>query len=260
MSAEAAPLRSEQRGPVRILTLDRPEARNTITPALLTALGRAALDAEADPEVRVLVLTARGERAFCAGMDLQASSEDFAGALREEPAAAGFAKLLHGELALPVVGAAVGSAVAGGLELLLGCDLVVASSEARFGLPEVRRGLIPGGNGTLLGGRIPLAWALELALTGESISAARALEMGLANRVVPPGEVLDTALGLAERIAANGPLAVAAVKELVRLSARDLDAARRATAERAPALFASEDAREGARAYLEKREPVWKGR
>jgi len=256
----AAPLRTERRGPILILTLDRPEARNTITPGLLVALGRAVLDAEADPQLRAVVLTASGERTFCAGMDLRATGDDFAAAMRDEEAAAGFAKLLHGELSLPVVGAAGGSAVAGGLELLLGCDLIVASSEARFGLPEVKRGLIPGGNGTLLAARIPLANALELVLTGESISAARALEIGLVNRVVPPAEVLTTALALAERIAANGPLAVAAARELVRLGATDLEAARRQTAERAPGLFASADAQEGARAYLEKREPVWKKR
>ncbi|HET9612104.1 MAG TPA: enoyl-CoA hydratase-related protein [Acidimicrobiales bacterium] len=146
----------------------------------------------------------------------------------------------------------------GGLELLLGCGVVVASSEARFGLPEVQRGLFAAGGGTFIGQRIPLAVALEIALTGDLFDAGRAYELGLVNRVVPPRDVLDTAL--AERIAANGPLAVAASKELVRLGASDAGRARQRLDEWREVVFSSDDAREGARAFVEKRPPAWSGR
>ncbi len=169
-------------------------------------------------------------------------------------------KFVHGEVATPIVGGANGAAVAGGLELLLGCDMVVASSEARFGLPEVQRGLFAAGSGTSIGQRIPLAVALEIALTGEMIDAGRAYELGLVNKVVPPDEVLDAALSLADRIAANGPLGVAASKELVRLAATAPDRARERLAEWQKVVFSSEDAQEGARAFVEKRPPVWTGR
>jgi enoyl-CoA hydratase/carnithine racemase len=250
----------ERRGAVAVLRLDRPDARNALTPALVSALGSAVLAADADPEVRAIVLTGTGTRAFCAGMDLRsfAGGDQVAGA--DDPGVAGFVKLVHGEVATPIVGGANGAAVAGGLELLLGCDMVVASSEGRFGLPEVQRGLFAAGSGTSIGQRIPLAVALEIALTGEMIDAGRAYELGLVNKVVPPDEVLDAALALAERIAANGPLGVAASKELVRLAAAAPDRARARLAEWQKVVFSSEDAQEGAQAFVEKRPPVWTGR
>jgi enoyl-CoA hydratase len=168
--------------------------------------------------------------------------------------------LLNGEVSVPVIGAANASAVAGGFELLLGCDVIVASSEAVFGLPEVKRALFPAGNGTRLGARVPLGIALELTLTGDSISAARAYELGLVNAVVAPAEVLDVALGYAERISGNGPLAVAAIKELVRLSVSDPARAIERQREWQQTVFSSEDAKEGALAFVEKRAPVWQGR
>ena len=149
--------------------------------------------------------------------------------------------------------------MAGGFELLMGCDLVVASAEASFGLPEVKRGLFAAGGGTTIGQRVPLAVALEVVLTGDKFDAARAYELGLVNRVVPPGDVLATALDLAERIAANGPLGVAASKELVRLSATDAARAEERMKHWQPLVFASADAQEGARAFVEKRPPVWTG-
>jgi len=252
-------LAREQHGPVAVLRLDRPDARNALTPELTSALGTAVLEADADPDVRAVVLTGTGTRAFCAGMDLRA----FAGGDQisgEDPGVAGFMALVGGEVATPIVGAANGSAVAGGLELLLGCDVVVASSEARFGLPEVQRGLFAAGGGTFIGQRIPLAVALEMTLTGDLIDAGRAYELGLVNAVVPPDDVLPAALALAERIAANGPLAVAASKELVRLGASDPRRARERLAEWQRVVFASEDAREGALAFVEKRPPTWTGR
>jgi enoyl-CoA hydratase/carnithine racemase len=251
---------TERRGAVVVLRLDRPKARNALTPALIGALGSAIVEADADPGVRAVVLTGTGSRAFCAGMDLRAFADGDRIAGADDPGVAGFGRFVHGETATPVVGAANATAVAGGLELLLGCDIVVASSEAMFGLPEVKRGLFPAGGGTLLGQRIPLGVALELTLTGDPVDAARAYELGLVNRVVPPAEVLDTAIGLAERIAANGPLGVAACKELVRLAVADPARARERERELSASVFASEDAQEGARAFVEKRSPVWSGR
>ncbi|HEV2310809.1 MAG TPA: enoyl-CoA hydratase-related protein [Acidimicrobiia bacterium] len=249
-----------QRGAVLVLRLNRPDARNALTPALLRALSGAIVDAEADPTVRAIVLTGTGDRAFCAGMDLRA----FAAGEHPDSADAdetrGFFRLLEGDVAIPVVGAANATAVAGGFELLLGCDVIVASDTARFGLPEVTRGLFPAGGGTFLGTRLPLGVALELALTGDPIDARRAADLGLVSRVVPPEDVLDTALALAERIAANGPLALRATKELMRLGVTDAARARERLREWQEIVFTSEDAREGATAFVEKRPPVWRGR
>lgn len=256
---DAEPLLSERRGNLLLLRLDRPEARNALSPALMAALVAAVDEAEADPEVGAVVLTGTGDRAFSAGMDLKAFA---AGNVRidGDEMMRGFARLLEGDIRVPIVGAANASALAGGLELLLGCDVVVASSEARFGLPEVRRGLIAGGSGTRLGARIPLALAMEILLTGDAISAQRAYEIGLVNAVVAPDEVLPVALDLAERLAANGPLALAATKELGRLAVTDPSRYATRLVELREAVFTSEDAREGATAFVEKRAPEWTGR
>jgi enoyl-CoA hydratase/carnithine racemase len=250
---------TEQRGAVTVLRLNRPEARNSLNPELLTEIGLGMLRAESDPDTRAVVLTGTGEKAFCAGMDLRAFAEG--GSLGgSKEGMEGFARFTRGEIGVPVVGAANATAVAGGFELLLGCDVVVASASASFGLPEVKRGLFAAGGGVFVSTRIPLAVALELTLTGDLIDAARAQSLGLINQVVPPAEVLDAALALAGRIARNGPLALQATKQLVRTASTDLDKARSLAAEWQPKVFGSEDAKEGATAFIEKRDPVWTGR
>lgn len=256
MSAE---LVREREGRVLVLRLNRPEARNALTLELIAELGAVALEAEADPGIRAVVLTGSGERAFCAGMDLKS----FAGgapAFERDESGRAYLRLLAGELRVPLIGAANGTAVGGGLELLLGCDVVVASSEARFGFPEVKRGLFPAGSGTSLATRLPLAVALEMTLTGELVDAPRAGEIGLVNAVVAPGEVLPTALSLAGRIASNAPLALAACRELVRLHVSDPARVPERLDHWRTVVFGSEDAREGAQAFVERREPVWRGR
>ncbi len=250
----------QRRGSVLVARLNRPAARNALSPSLMAAIGSALLDGENDGDIRAVVLTGTGDRAFCAGMDMQQFSDGREMVPGDDRAAQAFYRLLRGEIGVPVVGAANATAVAGGFELLLGCDVIVASAEAKFGLPEVKRGLFPAGGGTLLGTRIPLSIALEMVLTGDSIDAGRAYEIGLVNAVVAPGQVLATAVSLAERIAANGPLGVAAGKELVRLGVADTGRAAERLVDLQTRVFASEDAKEGALAFLEKRPPAWRGR
>jgi enoyl-CoA hydratase/carnithine racemase len=250
----------DRRGAVLVARLNRPDARNALTPELLRAIGGAIVDGEADPDIRAVVLTGTGNRAFCAGMDLRAFAAGEGAGVGDDEATRGFFRLTEGDTTIPVVGAANGTAVAGGFELLLACDVIVASSEAEFGLPEVKRGLFPAGGGTFLGTRVPLGIALEMTLTGDAISAERAYELGLVNAIVTPDEVIGTAVAFAERIAANGPLGVAAVRELVRLGVSDAARARQRLDEWRHLVFSSEDAKEGAMAFVEKRAPVWQGR
>ena len=250
---------TERRGAVTILRLNRPEARNALNPELLTAIGLGMVEAENDPDVRAVVLTGTGDKAFCAGMDLRAFAEGgTVGGSKE--GMQGFARFTQGDIGVPIVGAANATAVAGGFELLLGCDVVVASEAAKFGVPEVKRGLFAAGGGVFISTRIPLALALELTLTGDLIDAPRAQSLGLVNQIVAPDQVLNAAIAFAERIAKNGPLALQATKQLVWTASTDLEKARALAAEWQPKVFGSEDAKEGATAFIEKRDPVWKGR
>ena len=256
MATTSEELTTQRRGRTLVITIDRPGARNAINRSVSFGLASAMDQLDHDPELSVAVLTGAGG-SFCAGMDLKAflAGEDI-----EVPGRGlGFTERPPRK---PVISAVEGFALAGGTELALATDLIVASRDARFGLPEVRRGLVAGGGGLIrLPQRIPFQKAMELALTGESLTAEEALVLGLVNRVTEPGEALAGALELAERIAANGPLAVAATKEIV-VAARDWPADEAFGRQRAiyEPVFASADAREGGAAFAEKRQPVWQGR
>jgi enoyl-CoA hydratase/carnithine racemase len=241
----------ERRGAVLIVTLNRPEAGNALDPDTGSGILEAFTVARDDAAVRAVVVTGQGEKIFCAGMDLKA----FVAGADMAPVGRGINALET--CPKPVIAAVNGAALAGGFELAMRCDLIVAAEHARFGLPEVKRGLVAAGGGTRLPARIPLAVALELGLTGDPIDAARALALGLINRVVPAADVLDAALELAGRITANGPLAVQATKQLMYAEIGSGDPKFVATTV-AP-VFASKDAREGATAFAEKRAPVWRG-
>ncbi|HUX04346.1 MAG TPA: crotonase/enoyl-CoA hydratase family protein [Acidimicrobiales bacterium] len=247
----------ERRGHIELLTLNRPEARNAINRATAVLLSEFLDAAEADDEVWVVVLSAVGDKAFSAGMDLKAF------ATGEIPATdKGFAGITNRVFPKPLICAATGSALAGGLEIMISCDMVIAAEHAKFGIPEAQRGLIAGGGGLIrLPKRIPLAVAYEMALTADPIDAARAYELGLVNRVVPGDQVLEVALALAERIATNAPLAVRTSKHVMRES-RELDEAQAWTVsdQAFAAITKSADALEGAVAFAEKREPRWQGK
>ena len=253
----------ERRDAVEILRINRPEARNALNAAVISGLGLGIEEADADPDVRAIVLTGTGDRAFCAGMDLRgfAAGSNAATSEQDRRGAAAYGRFIRDGIGTPVIGAANATAVAGGFELLLACDLVVAAETAAFGLPEVKRALFPAGGGIFLGRYVPRAVALELTLTGDTIDARRALELNLVSRTVPQDRVLTEAVDLAERIAANGPLAVRAIKRLVRAATVRPPAEVWALQdELQPQVFGSEDAKEGATAFIERRTPVWKGR
>jgi enoyl-CoA hydratase/carnithine racemase len=195
--SEPPELVGQRHGPTLVLRLNRPQVRNALSWTLIEHLGMAVSGAETDPDVRVVVITGTGDRAFCAGEDLRPL------AAGETPPRVhdGFLRLVSGLVSVPVVAAVNATAVAAGLEILLGCDVVVASSKARFGLPEVKRGLFAGAGVLNIARRLPLGVALELALTGDTMDAARAHQLGLVNVLAPPERVLDEALARAERIA-----------------------------------------------------------
>jgi enoyl-CoA hydratase len=247
----------ERHGHIEILTINRPEARNAINLATATALSTALDDIEADDDVRVVVLTAAGDKAFSAGMDLKAfASGEFP--ITEK----GFGGITKRDFPKALIAACNGSALAGGCEIMLSCDLVVAADHAKFGIPEVARGLVAGAGGLIrLPKRIPRAIALELALTGEPIDAQRALQIGLVNRVVPGDQLMTEAMALAERIAKNAPMAVRLSKQVMKQAAELTEDEGWVVND---AVFGeigrSPDAMEGAIAFAEKREPNWTGK
>ncbi|WP_110206856.1 enoyl-CoA hydratase/isomerase family protein [Nocardioides daejeonensis] len=245
-------------GPVGLITLDRPEKRNALNAAMIDGIVHALEAHEADPAVRAIVLTGTGDRAFCAGMDLTRVSSSEPGAPTTRPETSTYKRLLTDGSTKPLIAAVNGTAVAGGFELMLACDLVISAPHARFGLPEVARGLVAGAGGTFLPLRIPRAVAFELALTAEAIDATRAHALGLVNHVVPADEVLPRALALATTIAANSPHAVRLTRGLLR-DATDLSAAEAWSHVDAAVteVLAGPDAREGAQAFLERRTPQW---
>jgi len=256
MSDEQAVL-SERRGRVLAITLNRPDARNAVNAALAQGIAATLDELDGDDELQVGVLTGAGN-GFCAGMDLKA----FVGGESPHVEGRGFAGITQRSSDKPLIAAVEGFAVAGGLEVALSCDLIVAARGAKLGIPEVKRSLVAAGGALLrLPRRIPYHVAMELALTGDPISAERAHELGLVNRLAEPGAAVDTAVELAEAIAANAPLALAATKRIVVESpAWDPNEAWMKQGEIAGPVFVSEDAREGATAFAEKRAPVWKGR
>jgi enoyl-CoA hydratase len=251
------PVLTEVTDGVGVLTLNRPEARNAVDLATTEALAAAVDEFEARDDVAVLVLTGAGGT-FCAGMDLKA----FARGERPRIEGRGFAGLTEAPPVKPLIAAVEGWALAGGCELVLTADLVVAARDARFGIPEVKRGLFAAGGGVLrLAKALPYQRAMEMALTGDPLPAEEAHRFGLVNVLTEPGGALAGARELAARIAANGPLAVRASKQLIAGSVGWTDrAALDAQVELADTVFASADALEGARAFAEKRAPVWQGR
>jgi enoyl-CoA hydratase len=247
----------EARDGVQVITINRPEARNALNGAVSRGIAAALDELDESPDLRVGVLTGAGGT-FCAGMDLKA----FLGGDVPLVEGRGLGGLTEAPPRKPLIAAVEGYAVAGGFELLLACDLVVASETSSFGVPEVKRGLVAAaGAALLLPRRIPQAVALEMLLTGASIDADRALQLGLVNRLTPEGGALAGALELAAQVAANGPLAVAVSKQIARSSTDwTLEEGWRRQSELMMPVFSSEDAREGATAFAEKRPPVWKGR
>ena len=246
-------------GRVATITLDRPEQRNAVDPELTEELGAAVAAFEADPEVWVAILTGAGPN-FCAGADLKALAAGRAAELTTEQG--GFAGWVRYPRTKPVIAAVTGFALAGGTELVLACDLVVAAPDAQFGLPEVTRGIVAAGGGLFrLPRALPPARAAELVLTGERLGAEEAHRLGMVNHLVPVEQVLGKAREIADRICANAPVAVreslAVVRDAYELSEQEAwDRSAQAMAR----ARASEDAKEGPRAFAEKRAPRWTGR
>jgi len=254
---DAPAVLTERSGRVLTITINRPDQRNAVNAAVAGGIARSLDELDADPELSVGVLTGAG-KGFCAGMDLKA----FVAGDQPWVEGRGFAGLVERPPEKPLIAAVEGFAVAGGLEVALACDLIVASRGARLGIPEVKRGLVAAGGGLLrLPRALPRNVASEMALTGDPLDAERAYELGLINRLTEPGEALNAALELAETIAANGPLALAATKRIMRESADwpDSEFFARQREINLP-VRNSEDAREGATAFAERRDPVWKGR
>src|SRR3954469_3039704 len=251
------PVLTERRDNVLPVTLNLPDARNAVNLALAEGVAAALDELDSDDGLSVGILTGAGH-GFSAGMDLKA----FVPGERPWVGDRGFAGIAERASRKPLIAAIEGFAVAGGLEIALACDLIVAARDARLGIPEAKRSLVAAAGALLrLPRRIPYHVAMEMALTGDHITAERAHAVGLVNRVAEPGEAVAVAHALARAVAANGPLALEASKRiLVEAPGWAEDELWERQGEISGPVFASEDAREGATAFAEKRDPVWKGR
>ncbi len=262
----------EKRDGVAILTFNRPERKNAISPQMMLQLAEAWIEYRDDPALRVAILTGAGDEAFCVGGDLQLLMPLFTGARQPEDdwdrallanlRSVAVALLRPFELYKPIVAAVNGYALAGGCEILQATDIRIASRTASFGLSEAQRGLVPGGGSMVrLARQVPYCKAMEILLLGDRMPAEEAHRIGLVNEVVEPERVLPRALEVAERLARNGPLALRKIKEAVlRTSGEPLARAHEIENECSAVVLASEDAREGPRAFMEKRAPVFTGR
>jgi len=266
------PVLLEKRGHVALVTLNRPEARNSFSPEMLVKLAKHWEEVRDDASVRVAIVTGAGDKAFCSGADLGQLIPLVSGARKpqnewdekvlkdREILAKGLLRTF--DVGKPVIAAINGFAVAGGMELAQGTDMRIAADTAKLGVQEVKWAIFPGGGSTVrLPRQIPYARAMELLLTGDLISAQEAYELGFLNRVVPQSQVLDAAFELAEKVAANGPIAVQAIRKSARecLGHPESDAMAMESRFAAP-VFKTEDAREGPRAFMEKRKPNYQGR
>ena len=243
---------------VLIITLNRPEARNAVNYETAVQLAAALDELDSNPDLTVGILTGAGNT-FCAGMDLKAFAKD---GQRPYVGRRGFAGICEQPPRKPLIAAIEGYALAGGLEIAMACDMIVAGSSAKFGLPETKRGIVPGSGGMLrLPARVPYVVAMELVLTGDMFSAEQAANWGLINRVVPEGDALQGALDLAARIKENGPMAVQVAKHVISQS-KDWPQEHMFDLQRPriDAVFVSADAKEGATAFAEKRKPIWQGK
>ncbi|MFZ1154077.1 MAG: crotonase/enoyl-CoA hydratase family protein [Solirubrobacteraceae bacterium] len=256
-AVQEPPVLTERRDGVLLITLNRPAARNAVNLPLAQGIADALDELDREDLLSVGVLTGAG-KGFCAGMDLKA----FVSGERPWVGDRGFAGIVRRGPVKPLIAAIEGFAVAGGLEVALACDLIVAARGAKLGIPEVKRSLVAAGGALMrLPRSLPYNVAMELALTGQPITAERACELGLVNRLAEPGAAVGEALRLAEEIAANAPLALAASKRILQ-EQWDWSAAEMWDAQSAISdpVFTSEDAREGATAFAEKRPPVWRGK
>jgi enoyl-CoA hydratase len=251
----------EKRGSIALMTYNRPEALNAINQEVGRLSSEAWEDFKKDPELRVAILTGAGDRAFCAGADLKQMIPARTGAEsgRRWPRNS---RRFGDDIFKPIIAAVNGVCVAGGMETLLGTDIRIAADHARFGLQEPRWGLAPfAGSHVRLPRQISYCRAMEILLVGDLINAQTALEIGLINRVVPLGELMPTAFALAERLCENGPMALRTIKEIVlRSLSMPMDQAFFLESSFGEEIFASEDAKEGPRAFAEKRKPAFKGR
>jgi len=247
-------------GHIGLVRLNRPDKRNAVNGDVATAMDWIVKETERDPEIRVVILASTAEGAFSAGADLSEISKGRAHLL--STADGGFGGLARAKREKPWIAAVAAPALAGGCELALSCDMIVASDNARFGLPEVKRGLFAGAGGVFrLTRRLPAAIAYELVATGDPIDATRAYSLGFVNRLTTADKVMDEALALARAISVNAPLSVRESLKVARMSFDHQESELwQASYQTTALVFSSEDAKEGPVAFLEKRAPVWKGR